>query len=62
MLVAAVVRLKSTSPVATPNNFDQQKSAGNSQLRANAKNRAFEALKELSGMEDNRERVNAIGE
>ncbi len=57
-----VVRVKSLNPVATPENFDQQKTSGTSQLRANAKNRAFEALKELSGMEDNRERVNVMGE
>jgi len=57
-----VVKVKGKNPVATPENFDQQKTAGTSQLRANAKNRAFEALKELSGMEDNRERVNIMGE
>ncbi|MEN8810119.1 MAG: peptidylprolyl isomerase [Flavobacteriales bacterium] len=56
-----VVRLKANNPVAIPDNFDQQKSAGTTQLRSNAKNRAFEALKDLSGMEDNRERVNVIG-
>lgn len=57
-----VVKVKGKNPVVTPENFDQQKTAGTSQLRANAKNRAFEALKELSGMEDNRERVNIMGE
>lgn len=57
-----VVKVKGKNPVATPENFDQQKTAGTSELRANAKNRAFEALKELSGMEDNRERVNIMGE
>jgi len=57
-----VVRVKSLNSVETPENFDQQKTSGTSQLRANAKNRAFEALKELSGMEDNRERVSVMGE
>jgi len=56
-----VVMLKSKTEAPLPDNFDQQKQAALGQLRGQAKQRANQALVETSGMEDNREKVNIIG-
>jgi peptidyl-prolyl cis-trans isomerase D len=56
-----VVRLTTKNIAPLPENFDQQKQGGLSQLRGNAKNRANSALVRTSGMKDNREKVNVIG-
>ena len=59
-----VVRLKSMTPAPLPDNFDAQKNEITNRLRmpgGGATDRAFRTLTELSGLKDNREKVNILG-
>ena len=56
-----VINVTSVNTLPAPENLDQQKEAARNQLRSNASDRAYNALKKASNMEDNRDKVNVLG-
>ncbi len=56
-----VINVSSVNILPVPENLDQQKSAAKNQLRSGASDRAYNALKKVSNMEDNRDKVNVLG-
>lgn len=56
-----VINLKSLNVAPLPENFDQQKTSGNSQIRATVTNRAYQALIEATDLKDERDKVNVLG-
>ncbi|MDA9262172.1 peptidylprolyl isomerase [bacterium] len=56
-----VINVKTLNEAPLPENFDQQKTSGNTQLRANVTNRAYQALIDATGLKDDRDKVNVLG-
>lgn len=56
-----VIKVAAVNEAPLPENFDQQKEAAKNQLRTNAQNRAYQALREAADVEDNRDKVNVLG-